>query len=279
MRKDAKEPQQLLYAGCDLGICTAKVVIIERRNITACEIVPYKSSPHKAAAAAMEAALFRAGFSRDRTVPCLSTGFGHKAVRFADWSAPDITCLIRGLRELNPQVRTVIDVGGHSLIASNIDHNGNLIETAIVEDCAAGKGLFIEVMARALEFTMDELAASPLVSENPTRITNTCVVMAESEVISFINEGYSRSDVLAGAVLSVATKIASVARRIDVLPEVAMTGGVAKIAVVIKEVEKQLGLKFTDLGGVDPQVVAAYGAALLAEESDIAVVKPGMDRR
>ena len=282
MPEDAKKQQnkqkRLIYAGCDLGICTAKVVITENKNILAYEVVPYKSFPHKAAVAAMEGALQRAGISGDGVIPCMSTGFGHKAVRFADRTAPNITCLLRRLRVLNPQVRTVIDVGGHTLIASNIGENGDLLETAVVEDCAAGKGLFIEVMVEALEFTMEELVTCVLASENPIRTTNTCVVLAESEVISSINEGYSRFDVLAGAVLSVAGKIASVARRIDILPEVAMTGGVAKNAVVAREVEKHLGLKFADLGGVDPQIVAAFGAALLAEESDLVGAKPGMDR-
>jgi predicted CoA-substrate-specific enzyme activase len=277
--EDAMKQNRFIYAGCDLGICTAKVVITENKNILACEVVPYKSFPHKAAITAMEGALRKAGVPSNANIPCLSTGFGHKAIRFADRSAPDITCIIRGSRALNPQIRTVIDIGGHSLIAANIDQNGNLIETAIVEDCAAGKGLFIEVMAKALEFTMDELTTCSLASKNPTSITNTCVVMAESEVISFINDGYSRFDVLAGTVLSVATRIASVARRIDILPEVAMTGGVAKNAVVAREIERQLGIKFDNLRGVDPQIIAAFGAALLAEESDLAGTKPGMYRR
>lgn len=279
MSSDAKKQQRFIYAGCDLGICSAKVVITENRTILASEIVSYKSFPQKAAAAAMEGALRRAGVSGDGVVPCLSTGFGHKAVRFADRTAPDITCLLRGLTVLNPQVRTVIDVGGHTLIASNIGQNGDMLETAVVDVCTAATGLFIEVMAKALEFPMEELAAGSLASENPIRITNTCVVFAESEVISSINEGHSRFDVFAGIALAVADKIASVARRIDILPEVAMTGGVAKNAVVTREVERQLGLKFADLGGVDPQIVAAFGAALLAEESDLAGTKPGVDRR
>lgn len=279
MSSDAKKQQRFIYAGCDLGICSAKVVITENRTILASEIVSYKSFPQKAAAAAMEGALRRAGVSGDGVVPCLSTGFGHKAVRFADRTAPDITCLLRGLRVLNPQVRTVIDVGGHTLMASNIGQNGYLLETAFVEDCAAATGLFIEVMAKALEFPMEEFAAGSLASENPIRITNTCVVFAESEMISYINEGHSRFDVFAGIALAVADKIASVAGRIDILPEVAMTGGMAKNAVVTREVERQLGLKFADLGGVDPQIVAAFGAALLAEESDLAGTKPGVDRR
>ena len=279
MSGDAKKQQRFIYAGCDLGVCSAKVVITDNRTILASEIVSYKSFPHKAAAAAMEGALRRAGVSGDGVIPCLSTGFGYKAVRFADRSAPDITCLLRGLRVLNPQVRTVIDVGGHTLLAANIGQNGDLLETAIVDPCAAATGLFIEVMAKALEFTMEELAAGSLASENPIRITNTCVVFAESEVISFINEGHSRFDVFAGIALAVAAKISGEARRIDILPEVAMTGGVAKNAVVAREVERQLGLKFADLGGVDPQIVAAFGAALLAEESDLAGTKPWMDRR
>ena len=215
MSSDAKKQQRFIYAGCDLGICSAKVVLTENKNILTCEVVPYKSFPHKAAASAMEGALRRAGVSGDEVIPCLSTGFGHKAVRFADRTAPDITCILRGLRVLNPQVRTVIDVGGHTLIASNIGQNGDLLETAVVDVCTAATGLFIEVMAKALEFPMEELAAGSLASENPIRITNTCVVFAESEVISSINEGHSRFDVFAGIALAVADKIASVARRID----------------------------------------------------------------
>lgn len=279
MLGDSKKQQRSIYAGCDLGICSAKVVITENGTILASEIVPYKSFPHEAAAAAMEGALRRVGVSGEGDVPCLATGFGDKAVRFADGFAPHITCLLRGLRVLNPQVRTVIDVGGHTLRVYSISQSGDLLETGFVEDCTAATGMFIELMAKALEFPIEVLSAGSLASENPVRITNTCVVFAESEAISRINEGYSRYDVFAGIALGVATKIASVARRIDILPEVAMTGGVAKHAVVKREVERQLRLKFANLGGVDPQIVAAFGAALLAEESDLAGTKPGMGKR
>jgi activator of 2-hydroxyglutaryl-CoA dehydratase len=45
-----------------------------------------------------------------------------------------------------------------------------------------------------------------------------------------------------------------------------MVGGVAKNRLVMAHLEKNLRLRFADLGGLDPQVVAAYGAALLARE-------------
>jgi predicted CoA-substrate-specific enzyme activase len=278
MPGDVRKQRRSVYAGCDLGICTAKVVITDNGTILASEVVPYKSFPHKAAAAAMEGALHKAGLSVDGGVPCLATGFGDKAVRFADGTAPNITCLLRGLRALNPQVRTVIDVGGHTLMVTNTTSNGEVRHTAFIEECAAATGLFIEAMAKVLEFSMEEMAAASLASENSVRITNTCVVFAESEVISLINEGHSRFDVFAGVALAVAAKIASVARRIDIIPEVAMTGGVARNAVVKREVERHLGLRFADLGGVDPQIVCAFGAALLAGECDLAGTQAGRDR-
>jgi len=280
MLYNAVKQKRFIYAGCDLGIRSAKVVITENRSILASEIVFYKSSPHKAATAAMEGALSKAGVLGEKIISCLATGFGDKAVQFADETAPNVTCLLRGLRELNPQVRTVIDVGGHTLRVYSISPNGDLLETGFVESCTAALGMFIEMMAKTLEIPIEELAADSFLLENPIRITNTCVVFAESEVISRINEGYGRYDVFAGIVLGAAAKIASIARRIDsLIPEVAMAGGVAKYTAVKKDVERQLGLKFAELGGVDPQIVAAFGAALLAEESSLAGTKPEVDRR
>jgi predicted CoA-substrate-specific enzyme activase len=191
----------MIYAGCDLGISTAKVVVTENRTILASEIVPYKSFPQKAA---MEGALCKAGLSDDGIVSCLATGYGRKAIPFANQTATDPTCLLRGLRELNPQVKTIIDVGANTVLVSNINRNWKLLGMAITEECVAGTGLFIEMMANALEFPIEELASGSITSDNPVQMTNTCVVLAESEMVSLINEGYSRFDIFAGITLSVA---------------------------------------------------------------------------
>ena len=264
----------MIYAGCDLGISSAKVVLTENKTILANKVVHYKSFPDKAIKAAIEGALIKAGRSADEVVSCMATGFGHKIVSFADQFAVNPICLLRGLREVNPETRTVIDVGGHTLMASNIDQNWNLVQPAVIEDCAAGTGFFIEMMAKAMEFPMEDLASGSIASANPIRPTNTCVVLAESEVISRIHEGYNRYDVFAGIALAVAAKIFGIARRIDILPEVAIVGGITKNRVVMNELERRLDLKFAHLNGVDPQIVAAFGAALLAEENHNGV-KPG----
>jgi len=260
----------LIYAGCDLGVSSAKVVLVENSHILAFEIIPYRSFPDKAAIAAMEGALKKNGLPEAEVVSCVSTGFGQKAVSFADQTEADVTCLLRGLRELNAKIRTVIDVGGHTLMASNITPDWKLVQPARIEDCAAGTGLFIEMMARVMEIPLEELVSDPFTSVNPICITNTCVVFAESEVISRINDGESRLDIVAGMIKSVAAKIAGITRRIDILPELAMVGGVARYSGVVRELERQFGLQIADLNGVDPRIVKAFGAALGGTKSGMA---------
>jgi predicted CoA-substrate-specific enzyme activase len=256
----------VIYAGCDLGILSAKVAIIENNDILAFEILPYKNLPKQAAVEVMDKALAKACLSEEQIDYCLSTGFGKKAVPYADDNAPDVMCLHRAVRKLNPGIRTVIDVGGHTFTAFNIDDNGRITESAITDKCAAGTGKFIEVMAKALEMPLEELSEASLSSNNPLRITSQCVILAESDVISYVNDGCDPFDIFAGIASTVAAKIVGLVRRISVNEEVAMVGGVAKNSSVVKDFEKDLGLKLADLAGVDPQVIGAFGAALMAKE-------------
>jgi len=151
-------------------------------------------------------------------------------------------------------------------MAFYVDATGGMGESAVTDICTAGMGMLLEVISTALEVPLDELVRESGSPGKHLFIDNQCPVFAESEAISLVNEGYDRSDVYAGIVSAVANKIAGQARRLGVIPEVAMVGGVAKNRLVMAHLEKNLRLRFADLGGLDPQVIAAYGAALLARE-------------
>ncbi len=256
----------LIYAGCDLGIISAKAAIIDNSNILALEVLPYKGHPKQAAVEVMDRALAKVGLYREHIAYCVATGFGKKAVPYADEVAGDLICQHRAIREINTNVRTVIDVGGHSYAAFNINDAGWVSETAVTDKCAAGTGKFIEIMADALEIPVEEMGRPYLGSANHVTITNQCVILAESEVISLINDGYDRFDIYAGVALSVSRRIISLVKRVDVNEEVAFIGGVAKNALVVTDLERKLGLKFANLSGIDPRVVGALGAALVARD-------------
>lgn len=256
----------MLYGGCDLGVVSAKAAIIDGDALLACEIVPYAGSPQEAAAAVVEKVLARAGVVRGQVDRFLSTGFGGKAVPHSDGVVPETICLQRAIRRLNTRVRTVINVGGHSFMAFYVEAAGGLGESAVTDMCTAGMGMLLEMISTTLEVPLDGPARESDSPGRPIFIDNQCPVFAESEAISLINEGYDRSDVYAGIVSAVANKIAGQARRLGIIEEVAMVGGVAKNRWVVALLEKNLMVRFADLGGMDPQIIGAYGAALLARE-------------
>jgi (R)-2-hydroxyacyl-CoA dehydratese activating ATPase len=255
----------LIYAGCDLGTISAKAVIIEDSKILSVHVLPYKSLPRQAAVKVMENAMTDAGLTKERIYCCLSTGFGKKAVPFADGDVPELICLNRAVRELSPETHTVIDAGGQSIKAFNINNMGKVTASTSNEKCASGTGKFMEVMAQALEMPIEELSREALASTNPLPITSQCGVFAESEVITHVNEGKDRLDIFAGIALSVAGKVSGTVRRISLDDAVALVGGMAKNKIVVRDIQKELNITFTGYD-LDPQAVAAYGAALMARE-------------
>ncbi len=254
----------MAYAGCDLGIVTAKVAIVEDGNILALEALPYRSHPKEAAIRVMEIALNSAGISSGQITRCLATGFGAIAVPYADDIVDSDICLIRALERLNPQARTVLEVGAHSIMAFNMEENREKDESAIIDECAAGTGRFVEIMAKALEIPLEKISEAATRSRNPVRITSQCVVLAESDVISFKNDGYEPVDIFAGVLDAVSARIEGILRRISLEGELVMTGGLARNPGVRRDLETRMNLKLADLGGVDPQSVGALGAGLLA---------------
>jgi predicted CoA-substrate-specific enzyme activase len=248
-----------------VGAIAAKVVILEENTIRVQEVMPYKMLPRQAATEVMERALARADLSLDSLDGCMACGFGRKVVPYANGHVAEILSLSRGVRWAHPGVRTVIDVGGQRVRAFNIEADGKVLDTVTNEKCASGTGRFMEVMARALDLSLERAGLLSFEATDPVSITSQCGVFAESELITYVNSGRKRADIVAGLCRSVATRVSSLVRGIRMEEEVAFIGGVAKNAGVVDHTEREQGVRFADLG-VDPQAVGALGAALVAGE-------------
>ena len=261
----------MIFAGCDLGIVSAQAVLIRDEEIAALETIPYKNLPRQAANEVMEKALKKAGLSSNQIDYCIATGHGKRAVSHAEDFVHEMGCLQRAVREINPKIRTVIDVGGHTLQAFAINEKGAISENISLHRCVTGTGLYLEVIARALGMSLEEILEASLTSEEPLTATSQCVVLAESEVISLVNEGNDPKDIFAGVVRFVAIRIGSMARKVRIRREVAFVGGMAKSAAVSNHLEESLEVAFADLAGIDPQAVSAYGAALIAKDKYLSI--------
>ena len=253
----------MIVAGVDIGAATAKAVILNRDRVLSFSIMPTGFSVVRAAEAVTEEALGKAGLSMSKLEYVISTGYGRRAVSFANKVLTEIICHAAGVSLLMPQARTVIDIGGQDSKVIGLDDNGNVTNFVMNDKCAAGTGRFLEVMARVLDVTIDDMGPISLLGNDPCQISSTCTVFAESEMVSLRAEGKSREDMIAGIHKAMARRVAIMGRPVGFKKDVVFTGGVAKNVGIKKALEDEIGLEI--LLPQEPQIVGALGAALLAK--------------
>jgi len=253
----------MIVAGCDVGSLTGKSVIMKDGEIISYSIVPTTPKPQRTAENAMNESLRKTGLQLEHIDYVISTGYGREKISFASTNITEITCHGRGAFWLVPTVRTVIDIGGQDCKVILLDDKGNVRDFRMNDKCAAGTGRFLEGMAKALGLDLDEMGSVSLKSKSSAIITSQCSVFAESEVVTLIAEGTELTDIVAGIHRSIAGRLISMAKGINPRKDFMVTGGVAKNQGVIKFLEDELG-KIEKMP-VDPQIVGALGAALIAK--------------
>lgn len=254
----------MTVAGIDVGSLTAEVVLLDQKEVVHYIIMPTGSNSKTAAEKAMEKALKEANLTRSDIKYVVATGYGRISIEFADKRITEITCHGRGAHFLNPQVRTVIDIGGQDSKVILLNDKGKVLDFAMNDKCAAGTGRFLEVMAHALEVELDGLADLSDRAKNIISISSMCTVFAESEVVSLIAQGLPREDIARGLHQSIADRTAGLVRRVGLEEAVMITGGVAKNRAVVQALNDKL--KTEIIVPPEPQIVGALGAAILAAE-------------
>lgn len=257
----------MYVAGCDVGSLSAKALIMRDEAIVATAVIFSKPDPGDSAAAVMELALARAGVRLSDIACCVGTGYGRNAIPFAGRVESEITCHGKGAHWIMPEVRLVIDIGGQDAKAIRLDDTGEVVRFAYNDRCASGTGRFLEVMAGALGVPVQDMGAISAQSRNPAAISNQCVVFAETEIISLINAGTEIPDIVSGLHRSLAHRVAALANGIELARAVTMTGGVAKNQGMFSALEQALGVQISPMEKIDPQVIGALGAALLARQA------------
>ena len=254
-----------LYAGIDSGSTSTDVVIIDRdKNIIAQSILPTGAGAAAGADRALDEALAQAGLSRSDINATVTTGYGRTAIKLGDQSITEITCHAKGAYFLDPSVRTIIDIGGQDSKVIRLNDDGSVKNFVMNDKCAAGTGRFLELMARTLELSLDDMSRLGLEWKEDVTISSMCTVFAESEVVSLIAENRTPADIIHGLNRSVATKTCALCRRVGGEESYMMTGGVSKNRGVVSEIEKILGVKLHISDKA--QLNGALGAALFALE-------------
>ena len=251
--------------GLDSGSTSTNAVVMnEAREIVASVVIKTGAKAGASAERAYREVLERADITPDQVACTIATGYGRVSIPFADENVTEISCHGRGAHYFNPAVRTILDIGGQDSKAIHVNAAGEVTDFAMNDKCAAGTGRFLEMIARSLEISLDELGPAALESKKHLEIASMCSVFAESEVISLIANNEEKPDIAAGVCRAVAGKAYSLMRRVGLEGAYMMTGGVAQNPGVVSAVEELIGEKLFICE--DPEIVGATGAALLALE-------------
>lgn len=265
--KKKKGDGKMYVLGIDSGSTSTNAVIMDQdRQIRAFSVVRTGAKSGVSADRVLKDVLEKAGLQREDIGWIVSTGYGRVSIEFADENVTEISCHGKGAHYFNPKVRTILDIGGQDSKGIRLNENGEVRDFVMNDKCAAGTGRFLEMIARTLEVSLDELGAIALTSQEKIEITSMCSVFAESEVISLIANNKEKADIADGVCHAIANKAFGLLRRAGMEPEFMMTGGVAKNPGVVRAVEEKIGAKLYICE--EPEIVGATGAALYALEKN-----------
>ncbi len=251
----------MISAGIDVGSENTKVVIVNDGKVVASEGVTTGLDQLASAKKALEQALQKSGIDAKSLSQVVATGMGRESlVSITNKQINEYTSAAKGIHYLLPSVRVVIDAGAEEAKAVKLNSDGNMIDFAVNEKCAAGAGTFVEAMAGALEVPLEEFAQLPLQSTNKISMNAQCVVFAESEVVSLIHGGVTKPDISKAVHDAIADRIAAMARRVGVEKDIALIGGMANNAGFVECLKNNLNIEI--LVPESPEYISAIGAAI-----------------
>jgi predicted CoA-substrate-specific enzyme activase len=244
-------------AGIDIGSKTVKLLVIEENKIVTSLVADTTHDP----LAQCKRLMAQTSFDR-----ILATGYGRHffETQFDVPTVTEIKAFARGAKEIFPGCRTILDIGGQDTKAIALDEKGSVSKFEMNDRCAAGTGMFLEVIAKTLGYELDEFGTEALKGEGGIQINSMCTVFAQSEVISLLAKRQKREDIARGIHTAILNRTLSLLKRVSTAPDIVFAGGVAKnlcLKYLLADTLEQ-AVKIPE----DPQMVGAYGAAMIARD-------------
>lgn len=256
----------MISVGIDAGSRTIKIVVLdgESGRTIAAGHADQGTFQERLAMELFDRLLGEAGMGRDRIGSIIATGYGRNLIGIAERTVTEITCHARGVREVIPNARTIIEIGGQDSKLIRLDGRGAVQDFEMNDRCAAGTGRFLEIVAERIGDGLAGLGELAARAERPAAISSMCAVFAESEIIGLLASGTPPESIAAGVQATVAARVCAMAgRRID--EPIVFTGGVALIPGMREALAEKIGRPVEV--APEPLMTGALGAALIAHEN------------
>jgi len=253
------------FIGIDAGSTYVKVVLMDEQGLLVG--FDHKSTginPDQVSKNIISEISNEKNINPDQIKKVMATGYSRRNIESAHDSVTEIKAHAAGATFSAPkgvEIKTVIDIGGQDSKVIILNAEGEIVNFSMNDKCAAGTGRFLESLARVLELDVTNLGTISLESNMPLNINSTCVVFAESEVVSLIVKKEKPEEIVAGIHRSLAKRIAGMARKAGITPEILLTGGGGLNQGIAAALDEEL---FMDIHVPEhPQLNGAIGAALI----------------
>ncbi len=203
--KNPDESDCNIYIGLDIGSTSTKAVLLDRNgNVLAGFYTKTAGLPLDAVKKIFDKAIKYFSGKTFNILGVGTTGSGRKLIKSiinADMEINEITAHAKGALFINPDVDTIIEIGGQDSKYTRLK-NGEVAYSTMNYVCAAGTGSFIEEQAMRLGISLDDISSlaegkiSPLTSDR-------CTVYMERDLNIYLSQGFTKEEIITAVLYSV----------------------------------------------------------------------------
>ena len=165
---------------------------------------------------------------------------------------------------LHKDTRTIIDIGGEDSKIMLIN-KGVLTSFHMNQSCGGGSGAMIESIATRMNIKLEDISKIALESKTEVIISSKCGIFAQSAVVSKLNKGVPKEDILMGLCRGlVSNYLAMLCKGVNLKPPYVFQGATAKNKALVKCFEDELGEKI--FVPSNPEFMGALGMAILVKD-------------
>ncbi len=221
--------------------------------------------PFTLAENAFDYLLEKNGYTRD-DIDYIATTGDAESIPYSTGHFYSMTTHARGALYLNPDARSLLDIGALNGKAISMNDKGKVLKYKMTSQCASGSGQFLENIARYLGIGQDEIGELSKQADDPEVVSGICAVLAETDVINMVSRSISAANILKGIHISMAGRLIKLLKSLKVTEGVVMcTGGLALDSGLVLALNEAMARSKMDMPVVsheDSIYAGAIGAAI-----------------
>lgn len=253
-----------LHVGVDIGSMTAKVVILDDHGQHLFSAYRrHKADTLGTLKGILEEALGRLGNVGFDLLITGSAGLGI-GEKYELPFIQEVVASAEVVKQLHPQVKTLIDIGGEDAKIIFFKENGRP-DIRMNGSCAGGTGAFIDEMATLLHVPVSDLDAFARRHTMIYPMASRCGVFAKTDLQNLLSRDIPKADIAASVFHAVVLQtLATLSRGHEIRPLILFSGGPLTFLPALRSAFMQvLGLEEPDILKIEhAELLPAIGAAL-----------------